>query len=1192
MAKSDKMNLTKGDQGSPFNFDLLINDNWDKIDSEFTDRGVNVEWFHEPALYGTNHTVAFTLAQKTGRTVFVPDKTYNVTTDIDLSKFYGYGRVLKNGIAQPISNPLTQNTDVALMAKQLVMLDTKINSQGSGSPKGVYPTVAALRAAIPSGNNNTYVVSEDGKWYYWNGTAWTPGSVYQATALEPINLSKTTFSTIGKNLFDKTRALLNFSVNLTNGEPATDTSCYMSDFIPVQPDISYVKNAPHSFGYYNANKVFIGGVAAGAVVTPPSACRYVRLSVAKTMIDTLQFEVGTVPSDYVPYKEYIPNTFLERTKPAVEDIPPLPMEKLAFAVTSKNLFDKEKSIAGYYVNQENGSLGASTDYVTSDYIPVKPLTNYAKNNDNRVAFFDEGKRFISGILNPAAFTFITPPNTAFLRVSIKPAETDINTFQLEEGTIRTSFTPYRPYIKIDSLENGILTDTRFSSLLALKTGKNLFNPEKAVPNYYLNHLTGDPNPDTVFYVSDFIEVTPSTTYIKSTTHTFAYYDADKKFISGVQSAALLTTPPTCKYVRVSVLRSVIQTFQLEKGTVLSAFEPYETRIPNTRVEKPNLTAADVPSLPMEKLAFVSQSRNLFNAATSTPGVFVNQATGALDPNVGYTTSDFILVKPQTDYAKNSDNRIAFYDSNKLFISGIASTPGYTFRTPTNTAYVRASFQPAITPLDTFQLEEGTYRTPYVPFKQYIKLDLLEPALLTEGKLAEMFDIQPGKNLFNPAKATLGYYVNWTNGRLDASAAYGASDLIEVTPGQAYTRNLFPLHYAWYTEKFAFISGDTQSAAGKTLTAPENAKYIRFSIRPAELQTTMFEKGTISTAFEPYGFKFNRLLVPEPKSTDINTIMNLPSRIPALVGKEINVYFDNLMNNAKWHDIDLACPEGEQRTKKYMHTFTEPKSVSFAVNKFKDGILQKNKSVTIVAKDISEVTKNFKVLVIGDSTTAGAGKSTKRLLDLFATDTYSTLKLLGTRGTAPDRHEGRSGWTINQYVSVAADSTDPTVTNPFWNPTTKAFDFAYYMEQTAQEVPTHIVLNLGINDMFGFGDDQALSNAIDTFIANYDKVIANIKAYNNDIMICIALTIPPNANQDVFGMVYKCGQTQWRYKRNNEFFVNRLIEKYDNRSAEGIQLIPLNTVLDMETDFADGVHPSVAGYQKIGDAYYRFLKVLG
>jgi hypothetical protein len=77
---------------------------------------------------------------------------------------------------------ITTNTNVSKKA-DITYVDTKTASLASGSPKGVYTTLSALQTAFPSGNSSTYVVTADGKWYYWNGSAWTTGGVYQSTLL-------------------------------------------------------------------------------------------------------------------------------------------------------------------------------------------------------------------------------------------------------------------------------------------------------------------------------------------------------------------------------------------------------------------------------------------------------------------------------------------------------------------------------------------------------------------------------------------------------------------------------------------------------------------------------------------------------------------------------------------------------------------------------------------------------------------------------------------------------------------------------------------------------------------------------------------------------------------------------------------------------------------------------------------------
>ena len=60
----------------------------------------------------------------------------------------------------------------------------KADAMASGSPKGVYATLALLQAAYPTGTTGAYLVTADGNWYYWSGSAWTVGGLYQAGTLK------------------------------------------------------------------------------------------------------------------------------------------------------------------------------------------------------------------------------------------------------------------------------------------------------------------------------------------------------------------------------------------------------------------------------------------------------------------------------------------------------------------------------------------------------------------------------------------------------------------------------------------------------------------------------------------------------------------------------------------------------------------------------------------------------------------------------------------------------------------------------------------------------------------------------------------------------------------------------------------------------------------------------------------------
>lgn len=65
----------------------------------------------------------------------------------------------------------------------LNQVNDRISNFSKGNPSGVYATVEALKTAFPNGSNNIYVVTTDGNWYYWNGTAWTSGGKYQETGI-------------------------------------------------------------------------------------------------------------------------------------------------------------------------------------------------------------------------------------------------------------------------------------------------------------------------------------------------------------------------------------------------------------------------------------------------------------------------------------------------------------------------------------------------------------------------------------------------------------------------------------------------------------------------------------------------------------------------------------------------------------------------------------------------------------------------------------------------------------------------------------------------------------------------------------------------------------------------------------------------------------------------------------------------
>ena len=70
-----------------------------------------------------------------------------------------------NDLADENGAYATQSEEVANEIEELI-----VNGVIDGSPKGVYANLSALQTKYPSGASGVYLTSDNGHWYYWNGT--------------------------------------------------------------------------------------------------------------------------------------------------------------------------------------------------------------------------------------------------------------------------------------------------------------------------------------------------------------------------------------------------------------------------------------------------------------------------------------------------------------------------------------------------------------------------------------------------------------------------------------------------------------------------------------------------------------------------------------------------------------------------------------------------------------------------------------------------------------------------------------------------------------------------------------------------------------------------------------------------------------------------------------------------------------
>lgn len=82
------------------------------------------------------------------------------------------------------------------------LIDTKVNSISSGSPKGVYNTLNDLQTADPD-HNYIYVVTQTGNWYYYNDNTWISGGTYQGTTIPNNSINYNQLNNQLKNTFNE-----------------------------------------------------------------------------------------------------------------------------------------------------------------------------------------------------------------------------------------------------------------------------------------------------------------------------------------------------------------------------------------------------------------------------------------------------------------------------------------------------------------------------------------------------------------------------------------------------------------------------------------------------------------------------------------------------------------------------------------------------------------------------------------------------------------------------------------------------------------------------------------------------------------------------------------------------------------------------------------------------------------------------
>lgn len=338
-------------------------------------------------------------------------------------------------------------------------------------------------------------------------------------------------------------------------------------------------------------------------------------------------------------------------------------------------------------------------------------------------------------------------------------------------------------------------------------------------------------------------------------------------------------------------------------------------------------------------------------------------------------------------------------------------------------------------------------------------------------------------------------------------------------------------------------------------------------------------------------------------------LTLPKEMYAVVGQEMNLYFDNvvLTETPEKCQFSVTCDMGSQQARRWSVT---PAAGDVGEHSLSLRVLPPagtspataSTRLHVVAADAGQ-NKAIRLLIVGDSLTHASlyPNELARLLSMPGNPSWTMLGSHRPAGAAERvAHEGYGGWTWQRFASHFEPEPDGTYrkqSSPFvfLDASGKpALNVPRYFEETCGgERPDYVFFLLGINDCFAANPDDpvAMDQRIDAMFQQADTLLAAFRQAVPNAELAICLTTPPNARESGFEANYKGKYHRWGWKRIQHRLVDRLLERYSGREAEQLFIVPTELNLDPVDGYPEdnGVHPSAFGYRQIGGSLYAWLK---
>jgi lysophospholipase L1-like esterase len=322
------------------------------------------------------------------------------------------------------------------------------------------------------------------------------------------------------------------------------------------------------------------------------------------------------------------------------------------------------------------------------------------------------------------------------------------------------------------------------------------------------------------------------------------------------------------------------------------------------------------------------------------------------------------------------------------------------------------------------------------------------------------------------------------------------------------------------------------------------------------------------------------------------------------GREVSIYFDNIIASSRadafaW-DVSGVPAAGKHQNERWTYTpsgafAAAPLTITAYDKRSGEMVASVSTSISAVASTAGTGT-TLKVIFVGDSITDYGGYTGE--LPVIAAADPMKITLYGTRGTAPNVHEGHAGWKLVDFMKTGS---------PFW--IGGVVDFPGYLAANSIPVPDWVCVMAGVNDLYSALSDVEAQTIARAAFDKLDTLVASIKAAGPSVKVGLMTPPLPSADQDAFGEAPTgTGATAWRVKRNVLMWNAELIARYSGQTANRIYIVATHVNLDTVNNMSraasapvnsrstvtvqrqnDGLHPATAGYRQLADTVWSFLK---